>query len=1099
MNLVVKNALLAVLCLGLVVVSLQPPAVAAQVDDSPLPPAALDHFEREIRPLLVQRCYSCHSNKAKELKGELRLDHRDGVLLGGSRGPAIVPGDPEASLLLKVVNGSHSDLSMPPQETLTTLEIQSLAQWIRTGAVDPRDEASSVADADSKALEAVSMEESRNHWSFKPVTTFDTPVVSDVSRVRDPIDAFILEKLEELQLKMAPDAPLEVLARRAHQQLTGLPLRHEDLMELLDSDEPDAFDRYVDGLLASPAFGERWARSWLDLARYADSNGLDENLAFGEAWRYRDYVIRSFNSDKPYDRFLIEQIAGDLLPEPEQEQQWRDQRIATGFLTLGPKMLAEQDEEKLAIDVVDEQLDVVSRTFIGLTVGCARCHDHKFDPIPARDYYAMAGIFRSTSTMESLKTVAKWREISIESSHQKKLREEWEKLRAQLVKSRDDAKAQLSSALEQMLPSSVSRHLLAATAARRQIAMAGVTEASSTTLGENRSNYGTEQIPVLHSVRGGIQQATWKLEVPSAGKWSVDVRYAAMEKRPMRLLVNGEEIAKEALATVTGGWTPTHLRWESQAQIELQMGEVEIRLERSGAVPHLDSVRLVPVEKWPDSEEPLVVAGWVDFISRPIFGEDPLWGPWIRLMKNPVAGGDDLVSWWKQQVTEESLAEVPEAARDILLAAAPRNSEEVAALYQQLVEAAELIQGAGGAGRKKELKQLSQLLRSTAGPWFEPLLLAEKSAPPELKEPLREAQASLDDHDGDKPPAQTKVLGVQDDKIIDLPVHIRGSHLRLAKESVPRGALQITDGLVPPVVAPSQQSGRLELALWMTHPDHPLTSRVAVNRIWMELFGAPLVSTPSNFGLSGDTPSHPELLDHLAADFVAGGWSVKKLVRRILTTSSWRQQVVENPQALEIDPENRMLWSQNRQRLRAEAVRDSVLAVSDALDREMGGSLLKTKNRGYVTNDQSNNQATYDQPRRSVYLPVVRNAMYELFSAFDYNDPSAPIARRYSTVVPHQALFFLNSPMVLDSARMLARSAIEECNEEQQRVHWLYRKILARDASSTEVDKAIRFVENASVQLARSSTGEKHAAQEHEGWQAFAQVLLSSSEFLYID
>jgi len=299
----------------------------------------------------------------------LRLDHRDGVLLGGSRGPAIVPGDPEASLLLKVVNGSHSDLSMPPQETLTTLEIQSLAQWIRTGAVDPRDEASSVADADSKALEAVSMEESRNHWSFKPVTTFDTPVVSDVSRVRDPIDAFILEKLEELQLKMAPDAPLEVLARRAHQQLTGLPLRHEDLMELLDSDEPDAFDRYVDGLLASPAFGERWARSWLDLARYADSNGLDENLAFGEAWRYRDYVIRSFNSDKPYDRFLIEQIAGDLLPEPEQEQQWRDQRIATGFLTLGPKMLAEQDEEKLAIDVVDEQLDVVSRTFIGLTVG----------------------------------------------------------------------------------------------------------------------------------------------------------------------------------------------------------------------------------------------------------------------------------------------------------------------------------------------------------------------------------------------------------------------------------------------------------------------------------------------------------------------------------------------------------------------------------------------------------------------------------------------------------------------------------------------------------------------------------------------------------
>ena len=1077
-----------------------PPLLVAGGGEEP-PPGALDQFEREIRPLLAQRCYSCHSGRSEKIESGLRVDFRDGIRIGGERGPAVVPGDPGKSLLLRAVNGTEPDLSMPPGEVLSTEEIQSLAQWIRMGAHDPRDEPVNPLDQKKDFGKKIDLEKSRDHWAFRPVGDPATPEVRAIGRVRDPIDAFVLEKLEQNDLTLAPEAPLSVLALRAHQLLTGLPLPWDRLQQLSASDDPEVFDHFIDDLLDSSAFGERWARSWLDLARYADSNGLDENLAFGEAWRYRDYVIRSLNDDKPYDQFLIEQIAGDLLPETGEQEAWQDQRIATGFLTLGPKMLAEQDEAKLAIDVVDEQLDVASRAFLAMTVGCARCHDHKFDPIPAKDYYAMAGIFRSTSTMENLKTVAKWREISLETPQQQQDRKHWESRRSELTKQLDMEKKALRADLERILPREVGKHLLAAQIATDQIAISGVTQTVSTTLGENRSNYGTDKIPVLHSVKSGIQQATWKLRVPAPGLWSVEVRYAAQEKRPMRLLVDGEVISKEALKTVTGGWTTTHLFWESQAQLQLDAGEVEIRLERQGAVPHLDRIRLVPAEGWPDVQDPLIVGGWVDFLTRPTHQEDPLWSPWIQFCQQQLTDGEAVTSWWNETMAAVDLSSLPEQVRTILLASTPTNRSEVASVYQRLVEASE----AKDEAQVEALQPISKQLRSTAGPWFEALGLAEKAAPPELREPIEQMTATLAEHDGQKPPPPQMALGVRDGNVADLPVHIRGSHLRLAKEPVPRGALQVTEHLVPAMELPEGHSGRLELARWMTHPDHPLTSRVAVNRIWLELFGGALVATPSNFGIRGDRPSHPELLDHLAQDFVSGGWSIKKMVRRILTTSTWRQQVIEDPAADEIDPENRLLWRQNRHRLRAEAVRDSVLAVSGTLDREMGGTLLMTGNRGYVTNDQSNNQARYDVPRRSIYLPVVRNAMYELFSAFDYNDPSAPIATRYSTVVPHQALFFLNSPMVLDSALVIAREVLAQIEKESDRVQEMHRRILCREATETEVVRALGFVNNVREYIEsspgqdRSDSPDKTDDPVESAWHAYAQALISSSEFLYLD
>ncbi len=1074
-------------------------ALAGEALEEEIPAALLEQFENEVRPLLVQRCYSCHSSEAKELKSDLRLDFRDGVLAGGDRGPAVNPGDPTGSLLLRVVNGTEPGLTMPPGETLSTLEIQSLAQWIRTGASDPRDEPTSSNRRSVAGRKPVEIEQSRSHWAFLPVADPAPPEVQAIERVRDPIDAFILAELERNDLTMAPEASLPVLAQRAHQLLTGLPLPWPRLKKLVESEDPLAFDQFIDELLASDGFGERWARSWLDLVRYADSNGLDENLAFGEAWRYRDYVIRSFNEDKPFDEFLVEQIAGDLLPQTVDQQAWRDQRLATGFLVLGPKMLAEQDEAKLAIDVVDEQLDVTARTFLGMTVGCARCHDHKFDPIPAKDYYAMAGIFRSTSTMENLKTVAKWREISLETAAEAQSRKLWETERASIAKKVESAKKELREVLEGGLSGGVGKHLLAALDAMQEIAIAGVTETHSTSLGENRSNYGTDQIPVLHSVKGGLQQATWELEVPKAGEWNLDVRYAALEKRPMRLLVNGEQISKDALATVTGGWTTNDLRWETQATLDLDAGLVTIRLERPGAVPHLDRVRLVPAKGWPNTVDPIIVSGWVDFLTRPTIEEDPLWGSWVRWMH---LGSEDrpqnpqqIARWWANTVADLPTDRLPAEVKSILSEATPQDHPGIAAVFQKVVEATVVTED----GTVIQTPSVSQQLHSTVGPWFEPLLQAENAAPEELRAPVEQMVAALAKKDESMPPAAVMALGVQDGEVADLPIHIRGSHLRLAKEAVPRGALQITDHLVPPMQAEDGKSGRLELARWMADERHPLTSRVAVNRIWLELFGEALVSTPSNFGFSGDLPSHPELLDRLAHDFVADGWSTKKTIRRILKTSTWRQQVIEDPMAALIDPQNRLLWSQNRQRLRAEAVRDSVLAVSQGLDREMGGTLLTTKNRGYVTNDQSNNQARYDLPRRSIYLPVIRNAMYELFSAFDYNDPSAPISKRYSTVVAHQALFFLNSPMVLDAALAIANQVLELKLTEVDQVQEMHRRILCREATEAEVERAILFVNRVEESILTMPEEDRPGDPHQSAWQAFCQALLASSEFLYLD
>ena len=410
----VMRALAGAACAFLLSLGTGGPANGAETPVSAGAGAGAALFEKDIRPILVQKCLDCHSGQeGKKRRGGLALDSKAGWEQGGDRGPAIVPGDPEKSPLIEAIRYHDEDFAMPPKGKLSDREVAALTRWVKEGAFDPR-----VGEA-GPAAKTIDVAKGKDLWSFQPPDDPAVPEVADASWPATDLDRFILARLEAKGLRPAPEADRRTLIRRVTFDLTGLPPTPTEVQAFLADESPESFARIVDRLLDSPHYGERWGRHWLDLARYADSNGLDENVAHGNAWRYRDYVIAAFNADKPYDRFLTEQIAGDLLPATGSKEDDDDRLIATGFLAIGPKVLAEPDQMKMEMDIIDEQLDTLGRTFMGLTIGCARCHDHKFDPILATDYYGLAGIFKSTQTMDSFKTVAQWHENSIATDEER--------------------------------------------------------------------------------------------------------------------------------------------------------------------------------------------------------------------------------------------------------------------------------------------------------------------------------------------------------------------------------------------------------------------------------------------------------------------------------------------------------------------------------------------------------------------------------------------------------------------------------------------------------------------------------------------------------
>lgn len=850
--------------------------------------ADIEFFESKIRPLLIEKCVDCHGED--DAQSDLRLDTLSGMQSGGVSGPAFVEGEPDESLIVSAMEYKDEALRMPPDGKLSDEKIALIKEWIKRGAPHPDGDGQSKGKLRRGKIDVA---KARQYWSLKPIERADLPAVKRTDWAAEPIDAFILAAMESKGLTPAPKADKRTLIRRVTFGLTGLPPTPEDIANFLADESPTAYEKVIDRLLDSKAYGEHWARHWLDIARYADSNGLDENVAHGNAWRYRDYVIRSFNRDKPLDQFIVEQIAGDLLvrerrgekpapkPQPanagekgEAEKaeapaatvatdaplvavnaEEADCLIATGFLSLGPKVLAEPDQVKMRMDIIDEQIDTIGRSLLGLTLGCARCHDHKFDPISTVDYYALAGILSSTRTMESLKIVAKWNENSIATSEEIEQRKVHEQRIA-------DQKARIAQAVE---------------TAKAEAAKAAVVTAESP----------TDTAP---------------------------------------------------------------------------------------------SENVADVEKKPESPEKV----------------------------DPEAGF------------------LPES--------------------------------------KAELKT--------------------------LRDELAQLESTL--------PELPTAMGVKDEeKVEDVRVHVRGSHMTLGA-SVPRGIPEVLANTHSLVIG-DLESGRLELARWIVAPENPLTPRVMANRLWRWHFGRGLVESTDNFGMLGDSPSHPELLDWMASQLPRDGWSLKTMHRRIVLSSTYQMSSDMNAENLAIDPENRFYWRSDIRRLQAESIRDAVLAASGQIDHSMGGSMMNVGNREFVFNHTSKDNTSYQTARRSIYLPVIRNNLYDAFSLFDYTTADVTNGDRQTSTVAPQALFMLNSDLLLQSAQSLAERLMREESggDDATRMNRLFELALGRLPSGQESSRLIQFINQFKESVATDDP-QVTAETENNAWVAACQSVLACNEFIYV-
>lgn len=1005
-------------------------------------PVAIAFFESHIRPVLANRCFGCHGPEKQ--KGGLRVDSLAALLEGGESGPALKRGKPDESRLIQAIRHGEA-LQMPPRMKLPPKEIADLTAWVKMGAPWP-DANPAAVKSRPDAVEPTFTKEQTGHWAFQPVRRPVLPAVKDLAWARSPLDRFILARLEERGLAPAAAADPQTLLRRVTFDLVGLPPSAEDAdafarewnaSQASPATRQAVLEKVVDRLLASPHYGERWARHWLDVVRYADSNGMDENLVFGNAWRYRDYVIKAFNDDMPYDQFLREQIAGDLLATSDRPEAM----IATSFLSIGPKMLAEDDPVKMEMDIIDEQLDTLGRALLGMTWGCSRCHDHKYDPFLTADYYSLAGILKSTQTMDNFRVVARWKERPIGSradvekaaQHAKAVadlkneihRTSQEHYQALLTEARSRSKEYLAAALS-LKAQRVDRNSLLA--AREDANIPGVilVEAEDFQRGnviKTREGYGAK-IGVIYNKGELPNFVEYDLKVADAGGYQIELRYAAAESRPVQVFVDRKVVVASGAGKVTGSWNPDTQTWFAETTVTLPAGHHVLRLERAGPFPHFDKVALVPLKRPVESSRTL-----------------EQWAQEKKLLP-------EFLKQWLEELQKK---------------AAPKDAAE-----------------------------LDMFSRDDKGP-FRYTLAVENAYGPEIQQALRNHRDQLAKLEASVP-VLPEAMAVADGNPINLRVHLRGNHLTLGKE-VPRQFPRVFTSLKQPVIE-SKQSGRLQLAQWLTQSEHPLTSRVIVNRLWHWHFGGGLVRSVDNFGLLGEKPSHPELLDWLAQELVDSGWSLKAIHRTIVLSSTYQMSGAYHDAAFSADPDNRLHWRHPRRRLEAEVLRDSLFVLSGNLDAALGGSLFDATNRKYVPGYPNGNYDKYDIPRRSVYLPVIRSALYDVFQAFDFADPSFASGERAVTTVAPQALFLMNGKLVHAQTHAWATSLLADKQlDNAGRVRRIYGQAFGRPPSEREIARALKFVERSEIEW----SGMKKSDARVQAWQSFCRVIVAANEFIYVE
>jgi len=866
-----------------------------------------EFFELKVRPLLSKNCFACHTDTKM---GGLQLNTRESVLKGGKSGPAVVPGDPEKSLLIRAVNHTDPKLEMPPPGKLTPDELVVLEAWVKDGAVWGKPSNAPIASSSDYVIAP----EQRAFWSFQPVKTYPPPKVHNRSWVKSPVDAFVLARLEEKGLKPVSPASKSTLIRRATQDLIGLPPTPAEVDDFVRDKSPNAFEKVVDRLLASPHYGERWGRYWLDVARYSDAQLTAEgDRLMPNAFRYRDWVVSSFNQDMPYDVFVKAQIAGDLLPE-------REKYVGgLGFYALSP-----------SAEFHEDRVDATGRGFLGLTVACAQCHNHKYDPIPTKDYYSLLGIFENTKADEF--PLVPPTEV-------------------------EDYKRQKKSLDE-----------------------------SKTALKEFLDNQRTQLVQVLAERTADYLQGAWRVLGPDKKK----VQDVIQDDATLDF-----ELLTRWVQYLEPGSKPDHTFLEEWQGL-LQNGGSEAEM-RAAAEKFQSQIKATLKEK-----------ADIDKKNAKIQGKNGMSPELLALDRN-------------SYLLIEELSAPP----------APKSERK---------------RKEGGLFYFSD----SGMARFFMGIW--------KTHYDNLQARIKKQESAL--------PVQYAFLPTISDKATpeNLRVYIRGDKENLGEEA-PRRFLAILCEGTPAIF--KNGSGRLELAEAMANVKNPLTARVMVNRIWGYHFGAGIVRTPSNFGRQGEPPTHPELLDYLAARFVANGWSIKKMHREIMLSSTYALGSEYSPANFSIDPDNHLLWRATTRRLDAEAIRDSMLFVSGGLDPTIGGPAV-------AIDDEKNS-------RRTVYGFFSRFKLDRFLRLFDFPDPIATSEQRITTNVPLQQLFFLNSIFVRKQAEALSQRIGSESSD-PAKVQALYRILFGRAPTREELQYATEFV----------SAGPTT-------WPQYVQVLLSSNEFNYVN
>jgi Protein of unknown function (DUF1553)/Protein of unknown function (DUF1549)/Planctomycete cytochrome C len=937
------------------------------------PPEAVEFFEARVRPILVDQCVKCHGPK-KQSSG-LRLDSRAAALKGGDSGPSVVPSQPEESLLVQAVAHTHDELKMPPAGKLADSSIAILRQWVSMGAPWSSDSAPPNSGGAVSSAAA-----SSRHWAFQPVKPQVPPSVKERDQVRTPVDSFVVAGLEAAGMTLSRAADRRTLIRRATLDLWGIPPTPAEVEAFADDSSADAFERLVDRLLASPRYGERWGRHWLDVARYADTKGyvFTQDRRYPYAYTYRDYVIAALNADMAYDQFIIEQIAADQLPRGDNVKPL----AAMGFLTVGRRFLLDQNE------IIDDRIDVVTRGLLGLTVTCARCHDHKYDPIPTEDYYSLHGVFASSTEPAELPLLRQSGQGSHSGDYERKLKA--------ATKALDDYLATRREELAGDLKARFSRYFKAAH-----------------DLGFDASNHNLDERALadkLNSRRLKAVIALWnrrpesarKTDDPVLGPWNA---FAALPKE--QFAANAREAYDKMMASRAVNAKSVH--------------------------PLVTKIVLT-----------CPPASMTDVLERyaTLFGE--------------------LEARWSEDLAQgEGVTCLPDA----------------------------------------EWESLRLALFGTSSPLIISTDLMREFLDQTQNDEFNQLGGAIEELNSTHPGAPARAMVLYDAaQPVDPHVFIRGNPGRPGT-AVPRRFLR----LLGEPDRPSFQngSGRLEMARAIADSKNPLTARVLVNRTWLWHFGKGLVATPSDFGLRSEPPSHPELLDYLASEFIASGWSLKSLHRMVMLSNTYRQRSDPRADCVDRDPENRLLWRFNRQRLDFESMRDSLLAVSGALDPRIGGQA-----------------ASITEPplsmRRTVYGFIDRQNLDGLYRTFDFAVPDATSPRRFVTIVPQQALFLMNSPFLHELARRLASSTglgstrvstwatADRAFDQSEGVRRLYERVLGRPPETDELLLAIEFIGRQTNLSTDAKSGWKVDQNEQSEerlspWEQLSQVLLLTNEFMYVD